>query len=86
MSSPLRADVWVSSRLPIAVKRLGEDSAFSPISCTLIQGQSGAVLVDTPISIEQTEALIRWIIDAAKGKSLELVYITHGYVVYGPEH
>jgi glyoxylase-like metal-dependent hydrolase (beta-lactamase superfamily II) len=78
MSSPLRADVWVSSRLPIAVKRLGQESAWSPISCTLIQGSSGAVLVDTPISTSQTEELIEWILDAAKGKGLQYVYITHG--------
>ncbi|GKZ24481.1 hypothetical protein AbraIFM66951_010705 [Aspergillus brasiliensis] len=79
MPSILRADVWVSSRLPIAVKRRGETSAFSPISCTLIQGDSEAVLVDTPISIQQTEELIRWIEQTAPGKSLKYIYITHGH-------
>jgi glyoxylase-like metal-dependent hydrolase (beta-lactamase superfamily II) len=79
MSSILRADVWVSSRLPIAVKRRGEESAFSPISSTLIHGDSEAVLVDTPISITQTEELIRWIEQTAPGKSLKYVYITHGH-------
>lgn len=79
MPSLLRADVYVSSRLPIAIKRLGESSAFSPISCTLIQGQTEAVLVDTPISISQTEDLVRWILDTAPGKDLKYVYITHGH-------
>jgi glyoxylase-like metal-dependent hydrolase (beta-lactamase superfamily II) len=79
MSSILRADVWVSSRLPIAIKRRGETSAFSPISCTLIHGESEAVLVDTPISIDQTEELIRWIEQTASGKALRYIYITHGH-------
>ena len=39
---------------------------------------SGAVLVDTPISIGQTQELIKWILDAAGGKDLKYIYITHG--------
>lgn len=79
MSSLLRADVYVSSRLPIAIKRAGVESSFSPISCTLIQGDSEAVLVDTPISTSQTEDLVRWIRDTAPGKDLKYIYITHGH-------
>lgn len=79
MSSILQADVYVSSRLPMAIKRLGETSSFSPISCTLIHGDSEAVLVDTPISIAQTEDLASWIKTTAPGKSLSYVYITHGH-------
>ncbi|KAE8411361.1 beta-lactamase-like protein [Aspergillus pseudocaelatus] len=79
MSSLLKADVWVSSRLPIAIQRDGQSSAFSPISCTLIQGTNEAVLVDTPISITQTEELIQWIEDIAPGKTLKYIYITHGH-------
>ncbi|KAJ5875959.1 uncharacterized protein N7529_001543 [Penicillium soppii] len=79
MSSVLRADVYVSSRLPIAIERAGGSSAFSPISCTLIQGQSEAVLVDTPISVSQTEDLVSWIKQTAIGKDLKYVYITHGH-------
>ncbi|GAQ08082.1 hypothetical protein ALT_5403 [Aspergillus lentulus] len=78
MSPILQADVYVSSRLPLAVKRAGESSYFSPITCTLIHGQSKAVLVDTPISISQTEDLVSWIKETAPGKDLQYVYITHG--------
>jgi glyoxylase-like metal-dependent hydrolase (beta-lactamase superfamily II) len=79
MSSILQADVYVSSRLPLAVKRAGESSYFSPITCTLIHGKSNAVLVDTPISITQTEDLVSWIKETAPGKDLQYVYITHGH-------
>ncbi|KAF4153895.1 hypothetical protein CNMCM6936_009352 [Aspergillus lentulus] len=79
MSSILQADVYVSSRLPLAVKRAGESSYFSPITCTLIHGKSKAVLVDTPISISQTEDLVSWIKETAPGKDLQYVYITHGH-------
>lgn len=79
MPSILQADVYVSSRLPIAFKRLGETSCFSPISCTLIHGDFDAVLVDTPISTSQTEDLAAWIKATAPGKNLRYVYITHGH-------
>jgi glyoxylase-like metal-dependent hydrolase (beta-lactamase superfamily II) len=79
MTSILRADVYVSSRLPLAVMRMGESSAFSPISCTLIHGDCEAVLVDTPISISQTEHLIKWVDGIMPNKELAYVYITHGH-------
>ncbi|KAL2837009.1 beta-lactamase-like protein [Aspergillus pseudoustus] len=75
----LQADVYVSSRLPLAIKRAGEPSLFSPISCTLIHGSTDAALVDTPISISQTEDLAAWIKATAPRKSLRYVYITHGH-------
>jgi glyoxylase-like metal-dependent hydrolase (beta-lactamase superfamily II) len=79
MPSLLQADVHVSSRLPLAIKRLGESSSFSPISCALIHGDAEAVLVDTPISVSQTEDLVSWIKETASGKELRYVYITHGH-------
>lgn len=79
MPSLLQADVYVSSRLPMAIKRAGEPSQFSPISCTLIHGDSEAVLVDTPLSIAQTEDLARWIKETAPKKELRYIYITHGH-------
>ncbi|KAH8692305.1 beta-lactamase-like protein [Talaromyces proteolyticus] len=75
----LQADVYISSRLPIAVQRDGESSSFSPISCTLIHGEYEAVLVDTPISTSQTEDLVSWIKETAPGKVLRYIYITHGH-------
>lgn len=79
MASILRADVHVTNRLPIAIKRLGTSSSFSPISCTLIHGVHEAVLVDTPISITQTQTLITWIEEVIPNKKLTYVYITHGH-------
>ncbi|KAE8418139.1 beta-lactamase-like protein [Aspergillus pseudocaelatus] len=64
----LRADVYVSSRLPIAVKRAGTTSKFSAISCTLIQGEKEVVL-----------DLVQWIKETAPGKELTFIYITHGH-------
>ncbi|KAM5347366.1 hypothetical protein ACJ41O_010371 [Fusarium nematophilum] len=78
-STTLRAGVYVSSRLPLAVLRNGEQSSFSPISCTLIHGPHEAVLVDTPISIAQTEDLAKWIKDIIPNKRLAYIYITHGH-------
>jgi len=78
-SSTLRADVYVAPRIPIAIRYNGEESLFSPISCTLIHGSSEAVLVDTPISIQQTEELAAWIKEVIPGKKLKYIYITHGH-------
>jgi glyoxylase-like metal-dependent hydrolase (beta-lactamase superfamily II) len=79
MTSILRADVHVSNRLAIAIKRRGESSAFSPISCTLIHGDREAVLIDTPISASQAQTLIQWIENIMPNKELKYIYITHGH-------
>ncbi|KAH8809433.1 beta-lactamase-like protein [Xylogone sp. PMI_703] len=79
MPSQLRADVFVSSALRIAGAPDGDYGRWSPISCTLIQGDSEAVLVDTPISEEQTKELIEWIEQTAPSKKLAYIYITHGH-------
>ena len=79
MAPILKANTWTSSRLKLAVDRNGEPSFFSPITCTLIQGETEAVLVDTPIAVSQTEELIKWIEDVAPNTSLKFIYITHGH-------
>ncbi|KAK5997684.1 hypothetical protein PT974_00039 [Cladobotryum mycophilum] len=38
-----------------------------------------AVLVDTPITIPQTEELVQWIKTIAPGRKLSFIYITHGH-------
>src|ERR1700737_3049782 len=48
-----------------------------PISSTLISGERGAVLVDTPITVEQARDLANWV--AARGKTLTTIYATHGH-------
>jgi glyoxylase-like metal-dependent hydrolase (beta-lactamase superfamily II) len=50
---------------------------FQPISSTLIAGEAAAVLVDPPMTIDQTERVSRWIDDS--GKRLKYIFITHGH-------
>jgi glyoxylase-like metal-dependent hydrolase (beta-lactamase superfamily II) len=79
MASQLRADVYVAPGLKIAGSHPPNHGHWSPISCTLIQGESEAVLVDTPMSEEQTRELIKWIEETAPAKELVYIYITHGH-------
>lgn len=46
-------------------------------SSTLIYGERDAVLVDTFLTIEQSQALLNWVI--ASGKNLTAIYLTHGH-------
>ena len=50
---------------------------WPPISSTLISGERDAVLVDTPITVEQSRALVDWLV--ARGKNLTTIYATHGH-------
>lgn len=49
----------------------------SPITSTLIQGETDAVLVDVPFTHDQIKETGDWI--EASGKRLRYVYITHGH-------
>jgi glyoxylase-like metal-dependent hydrolase (beta-lactamase superfamily II) len=46
-------------------------------SSTLISGEQAAVLVDTFLTIEQSQTLLDWVV--ASGKNLTAIYITHGH-------
>ncbi len=46
-------------------------------SSTLISGERDAILVDTFLTKEQSQALVAWV--AASGKNLIAIYITHGH-------
>ena len=50
---------------------------WPPISSTLISGERDAVLVDAPITVEQSRALVNWLV--ARGKHLTTIYATHGH-------
>lgn len=81
MTSNLQVDVYVAPPITAAT---GFDephkSQWSPISCTLIQGPESAVLVDTPITIKQTEALAEWIkATLSPGAKLKYIYTTHAH-------
>ena len=76
----LRWDVFLAASIPAITSDLppGEKQRpWPPISSTLISGERDAVLVDTPITVEQARALANWI--AARAKNLTTIYATHGH-------
>src|SRR4051794_22077793 len=80
MSSQLKYEVFVADPIPQAVTDLvpnGDKRVFSPLSITLVYGQADAVLVDPPLTIEQTNAVGDWV--EASGKNLTHIFATHGH-------
>ena len=76
----LRWDVFLAPSIPVITSDLApgeKERPWPPISSTLISGERDAVLVDTPITVEQARALANWI--AARGKNLTTIYATHGH-------
>jgi len=76
----LRWEVFLAPSIPAITSDLppGEKQRpWPPISSTLISGERDAVLVDTPITVEQARALANWV--AASGKNLTTIYATHGH-------
>src|ERR1700720_1167747 len=73
-------DVFLAPSMPATTSDLppGEkERPWPPISSTLISGERDAVLVDTPITVEQARALANWVV--ASGKNLTTIYATHGH-------
>jgi glyoxylase-like metal-dependent hydrolase (beta-lactamase superfamily II) len=73
-------DVFLAPSIPAITSELppGEKQRpWPPISSTLIFGERDAVLVDTPITVEQARALANWIV--ASRKNLTTIYATHGH-------
>jgi len=80
MTSTLTYDVYVADPIPqhgTALVPNGDRREFSPLSITLISGEHDAVLVDPPMTIAQTAAVVDWI--AASGKNLTHIFVTHGH-------
>jgi glyoxylase-like metal-dependent hydrolase (beta-lactamase superfamily II) len=78
--APLSWDVSLAPSIPVITSDLppGEKRRpWPPISSTLIYGERDAVLVDTPITVEQARALANWV--STKGKNLTTIYATHGH-------
>ena len=76
----LRWDVFLAPSIPAITSELApgeKDRPWPPISSTLISGERDAVLVDTPITVEQSRAVANWV--AAGGKNLTTIYATHGH-------
>ena len=55
----------------------GDPPTWSPISSTLIYGDTEALLVDPPITIDQARQVAEWV--KGFGRGLSAVYITHAH-------
>ncbi|KAH9216202.1 beta-lactamase-like protein [Leptodontidium sp. 2 PMI_412] len=75
----LRVDVYTAPPIPWKKPNGQQGGLWSPIACTLIHGAKEAILVDTPITIAQTNDLIAWIKATIPTKRLTKIYITHGH-------
>src|SRR5712671_6875149 len=67
----LRWDVFLAPSIPAITTDLPpgqKQRPWPPISSTLISGERDAVLVDSPITVEQANALVEWV--AASRKNL----------------
>ena len=76
----LRYQVHISDPVPFSNPERapnGERQMFQYIATTLISGERDAVLVDPPMTTEQTAQVIKWI--EASGKKLKHMFITHGH-------
>jgi glyoxylase-like metal-dependent hydrolase (beta-lactamase superfamily II) len=71
-TGPLRLQVFTSPTRPI-----GGDRTFSPITSTLISGDTDVVLVDTQFVKADVDALGDMI--EATGKKLTTIFVTHGH-------
>ena len=61
----LRWDVFLAPSMPAITSDLppgAKERPWPPISSTLISGERDAVLVDTPITVEQARALANWVV------------------------
>ncbi|MGH3638948.1 MAG: MBL fold metallo-hydrolase, partial [Mycobacterium sp.] len=80
MVGRLTYQTHVSEPIPVNTSELvpnGDRRMFSPMTTTLISGVHDAVLVDPPMTIEQTSAVADWV--EASGKRLTHIYVTHGH-------
>jgi glyoxylase-like metal-dependent hydrolase (beta-lactamase superfamily II) len=75
----LKWDVFTSKRPGLSrdLPPGKEDLMWVANSSTLIYGERDAVLVDTFLTIDQSQALMNWVI--ASGKNLIAIYLTHGH-------
>jgi glyoxylase-like metal-dependent hydrolase (beta-lactamase superfamily II) len=75
----LKWDVLTSKRPGLGrdVPPGNEELMWVANSSTLIYGERDAVLVDTFLTIEQSQTLLDWVV--ASGKNLTAIYLTHGH-------
>src|SRR6516165_6027189 len=84
MSKPagsLSLDVYISGYKPVpsSVPAWPEQwqATWPATTCTLISGDTDAVLVDSLLTIKESDELAAWV--RARGKNLTAVYITHAH-------
>src|SRR6202045_847854 len=80
MTNRLQWEVFVSAQIPEVTSDFppgASEMKWSPISSTLISGKRDAVLVDTPITVDQNHKLVDSV--AARRKNLTTIYSTHGH-------
>src|SRR2546430_6914766 len=78
--SQLQYQLHISEPIPFAKPETapnGERQMFQYIATTLISGERDAVLVDPPMTTEQTAQVINWL--EASGRTLKQIFITHGH-------
>jgi glyoxylase-like metal-dependent hydrolase (beta-lactamase superfamily II) len=76
----MQYQLHISDPIPFASPETapnGERQMFQYIATTLISGERDAVLVDPPMTIDQTARVIDWV--EASGKTLRHIFITHGH-------
>src|ERR1700722_20980494 len=75
----LRWDVFTSKRPGLSRDLPPGKEALMLVSnsSTLIYGERDAVLVDTLLTIDQSQALLNWVVTS--GKNLTAIYLTHGH-------
>ena len=74
----LAYDVFVNEPPPQdGVLPNGEPKRFSPQASTLIYGSKDAVLIDTPMTVDQARLLGDWV--AQKDRNVSHIFITHGH-------
>jgi glyoxylase-like metal-dependent hydrolase (beta-lactamase superfamily II) len=80
MTDALQVHVHVSPPIPTAVTDLPPDldvRVWSPIATTLVTGAREAVLVDPPLTVDQSAAVVEWV--RAAGRDLTTIYVTHAH-------
>ncbi|MCJ1413116.1 hypothetical protein MMC19_007219 [Ptychographa xylographoides] len=76
--SELQFSVYHTVQIPVHYPPY-TNLTWSPISITLIHSAHEAVLIDAPVSTDQTNSLIAWIKATVPTKRLTTLYITHGH-------
>ncbi|MGW0994658.1 MBL fold metallo-hydrolase [Streptomyces sp. NPDC002520] len=80
MTSPLNVAVFTAPEKAMVGERslpFGPLPAWDPMTSTLIFGENDAVLVDALTTVDEAEALARWI--ELHRRNLTTIYITHGH-------